>query len=122
MSSKWPYLLSSEETEAQRDEITCLIKILSLYKTKPRLATKSGFFLLLLPAWFENVKKHLEIPGMPTALPVEKARLQKDAVGLWVIVDFATGMFELSHSVSSNFLLLPSQLLVRRFVKVTSSS
>lgn len=60
---------------------------------------------------------------MHTALPAEKVCPQGDAAEFGLLQQaFARGLFELSHSVSSDFLLLPSQLLVRRSVKVTSSS
>lgn len=106
-----------------------MLKVLSLYKRKPRfepreVCPKPGSLCCSSQCIWEcagGLAKHLGIWGIPSALPAEVC-LQRDAPGLRVIVGFATGMFELSHSVSSNFLLLPSQLLVRRFVKVTSSS
>lgn len=107
-----------------------MLKILSLYKIKPRfepkeVCSKARFFsLLFFPVYLRMCRRVGEASWNPgdTCLPAEKVCLQGDAPGLRVIAGFATGMFELSHSVSSNFLLLPSQLLVRRFVKVTSSS
>lgn len=84
LSSKWPYFVSSEEKEAQRDGITCL-RSLACVRQNLDLDPdrfKARLHSVALPG--VSVSEYTE-GGLGKHLPAEKVCLQGDAPELRVI-------------------------------------
>lgn len=84
LSSKWPYFVSSEEKEAQRDGITCL-RSLACVRQNLDLDPdrfKTRLHSVALPR--VSVSEYTE-GGLGKHLPAEKVCLQGDAPELRVI-------------------------------------